>query len=303
MEEKQIKKRTDLESVVMERIGALSKGNRLHHPKNYSVDNAITSAFLMIQDTKDRFKKPALEVCTKESIANAVLDTVIQGLSPSKKQVSYIVRGNKLCCDRSYFGTIAVVKRIPGVIDCFAQPIYKGDEFEFKIEGARKIITKHEQSLETISSGIIIGAYSTVIYKDSEGEIKESSEIMTMEEIKVSWKKSKDEEQKVHTQFGSEMAKRTVINRGCKTFINSSDDASLDLIVESFNKTDGRELANDSEKGDFIDATIEEPGNNSNEVENEPESQKQIESNNESQEPEYIPIKEKQEPNQQGLEF
>lgn len=294
--EKQVVKRTDLESLVMSRIEALSKGNRLHHPKNYSVDNAITSAFLMIQTVVDKDKKPALQVCTKESIANAVLDTVIQGLSPSKKQVSYIVRGKKLCCDRSYFGTIAVAKRIPGVIDCFAQPIYKGDEFEFKIVGARKIVVKHEQSLETISSGVIIGAYSTIIYKDTEGEIKESSEIMTMEEIKISWKKSQDLQQKVHNQFGSEMAKRTVFNRGCKTFINSSDDASLDLIIESFNKTDGREAVDDVPDETIIDATVEEPGN-------EPESTKRIESNHESPEIEKTAEKPSQELKQPGLEF
>lgn len=39
-----------------------------------------------------------------------------------------------------------------------------------------------------------------------------------------------------HKNFTDEMAKKTVINRACKMFANTSDDS--DLLIEAFNNTD-----------------------------------------------------------------
>ena len=235
-----VKVKKELSEEIMQKINTMEQKKQIFFPKNYSPENAINSSFLAIQQAVDKNGKTAIETCTKESIANALLDTVIQGLSPAKKQVYFIVRGNKLCADRSYFGTVAVLKRLPSVVDVFAQAIYKGDLFEFRIEGARKIITKHEQTFETISGGEVIGAYATIIYKEDE-EKKEYSDVMTWKDIQASWNKSKSQQRTVHNEFPDQMAKRTVLNRTCKTFINSSDDSDLDLVVQSFNQTDGRE--------------------------------------------------------------
>ena len=76
---------------------------------NYAPANALKSAFFKILKTKDRNKKPALEVCTKDSVANALLEMVTQGLSPAKNQCYFIVYGNELQLQRSYFGTMAVL--------------------------------------------------------------------------------------------------------------------------------------------------------------------------------------------------
>lgn len=261
------KTQRDLSMEVMQKINAMEEKKQIYFPTNYSPENAINSAFLAIIQTTDMNSRPALEVCTRESIANALLDTVVQGLSPAKKQVYYIVRGNKLCADRSYFGSVAVVKRVKGVVDVFAQAIYKGDVFEYKIQGAKKIITKHEQSLATLETGEVIGAYATIVYMEGE-ERMEYSEVMTMKDIDASWNKSKSKARTVHKEFPSEMAKRTVLNRACKTFINSSDDSDLDMVVQSFNRTDGREevidhkeLANSENIIDNIDEADKEGKN------------------------------------------
>jgi recombination protein RecT len=69
-------------------------------------------------------------------------------------------------------------------------------------------------------------------------------EVMTMDEIRKAWSRSqtwgKDQEIErkgsTHDDFRQEMCKRTVINRACKKFINSSDDSSL--IIRHFNRQD-----------------------------------------------------------------
>ena len=65
--------------------------------------------------------------------------------------------------------------------------------------------------------------------------------------IQSSWNQSKSRDQKVHKQFPSEMAKRTVINRACKFFINTSDDNDLNLL-EAFNRSTENEYDNDDKE-------------------------------------------------------
>src|SRR5690625_5427349 len=65
-------------------------------PPNYNASNALKSAFFRLQQVQDRQKRPALEVCTTESIANSLLDMVVQGLSPAKTQCYFIVYGTEL---------------------------------------------------------------------------------------------------------------------------------------------------------------------------------------------------------------
>lgn len=97
---------------VQNRVLELTNKGRLNLPKNYSVGNALSSAWLIIQDLKDKNNKPALEVCTKESIANALLEMAILGLNPVKKQGYFIVYGNRLGWFTSYFGKCASIKRL-----------------------------------------------------------------------------------------------------------------------------------------------------------------------------------------------
>lgn len=217
---------------VQGRIKDMEAKGDIHFPANYSFSNALRSAWLILQETKDRNGKPALEACTQASISNALLNTVVGGLSPMKKQVYFIVYGNQLTAMRSYFGTLAMLKRIKGVSDVIAQVIYEGDKFEFEIREGTKYITKHESSLSNIDGTKIIGAYCTIFY----GEGEEFTEIMNWAQIQKSWSKSKTGGG-VQKEFPEEMAKRTVINRTAKMFVNTSDDS--DLVINAFHETDG----------------------------------------------------------------
>src|SRR5674536_295802 len=109
---------------VLIRVKDLEKTNDINFPVNYSYSNALKSAWLMLNETVDRDKKPVLQTCTESSIMNVLLDMTIQGLSPAKKQCYFIAYGKKLTLSRSYMGTVAVVKRLKGVKDVKAYVIY-----------------------------------------------------------------------------------------------------------------------------------------------------------------------------------
>jgi recombination protein RecT len=222
---------------VEERIDAMMKDGRLFLPPNYSPQNAMKSAELIIRQTADRNGTPVLNYCTKESIYNALLDMVVQGLNPGKKQCYFIPYGNQLLLQRSYMGTISVAKRLGGVREVHANVVYFDDEFEYEIEleGGYKII-RHTQKIENIDGGKIKAAYAVVKLKDG----GEYVEVMGISQIKKAWGQGATHgDSPAHRNFPDEMAKKTVINRACKLFINTSDDE--DLLTESFIRTTDNE--------------------------------------------------------------
>lgn len=206
-------------------------------PPSYNASNALKSAFFKLQEVKDKSGKPALEVCTRESVANSLLDMVTQGLSPAKTQCYFIVYGNQLQLNRSYFGTQAVLKRLTNVKDIWANVIFEGDVFDYEIDGGREKLVKHETNFLNRDKEIL-GAYAVVKTEDDQ----EILTVMTRKEIEASWGQSKTS-QAVHKKFPQEMAKRTVINRAAKAFINTSDDS--DLLVDAINRSTENEYENE----------------------------------------------------------
>jgi len=242
----------DVVDVVSKKVQEFVSRGELHLPPNYSVENAMKSAWLILQNTVDKDKRPVLQVCTKDSIANALLDMAVQGLNPAKKQGYFIAYGRQLVFQRSYFGTMAVTKRVAGAKDIFAELVYKGDEFEYSIQRGNKIITKHIQRIENVDPDNIVAAYCTIIFDDD----RQFTDIMTWAEIQKAWSKSKnnpDREGSTHKDFAQEMARKTVINRACKRYLNSSDDGSL--LMYHVNRAD--EVAAEAE----VEAEIEENAN------------------------------------------
>jgi recombination protein RecT len=205
----------------------------LQFPENYSPENALKSAALILQETKDKNGNPVLSTCTRASIINALLSMVVQGLNLGKKQGYFIAYGNTLVFQRSYFGSMALAKRVcPDIVDIYADVVYAGDGFEYEKKHGKTVVTKHTQRIENVKKDEIIAAYATVLYKDG----REESTIMTIDEIYQAWRQSKmnpfDEKGKLkttstHGKFTAEMCKKTVINRACKPIINSSDDSTL----------------------------------------------------------------------------
>jgi recombination protein RecT len=211
---------------VLAKINHFQQNGELTLPSSYSPENALKSAWLILQETVDLNKKPVLEACTKVSIANCLLDMVVQGLSPVKKQCYFIAYGNKLQLSRSYLGAIAVAKRVGNVKEVRANCIFEGDEFDYEIDvntGRLKIL-KHKPSLENINLSKIRGAYAIVLYNDETTSV----EIMNIDQIKSAWNQGKAKgNSPAHQNFSDEMAKKSVINRALKIVIGSSDDGGL----------------------------------------------------------------------------
>lgn len=255
---KAVQKYENISEQVLTRIEEFQKTGGMVLPKDYSVENHMKSAWLILQATTDRSGQPALSVCTKESIANALLDMVLQGLAVSKKQGYFIVYGNKLEFQRSYFGTIALAKRTSGIkTEPVANVIYEGDEFVYSIDPktARISIVKHEQKIDNIDNSKIKGAYALVTLADGSTQVT----IMSMAQIRAAWGQGATKGgSPAHKNFAEEMAKKTVIGRACKAIINSSDDAWLydgkRDDMDGDNATRQREATTGAEKQIVLDA-------------------------------------------------
>jgi recombination protein RecT len=246
--------------VVANKIEGFIANREIDLPKSYSVGNALKSAWLILQATTDRQGNPALSVCTRDSIANALLDMIVQGLNPEKKQAYFIVYGKSLNCQRSYFGSMAVAKMVNPKVDDFAyEVVYEGDTFKYGIKNGRKMVTDHEQDIKNIDKAKIIAAYCIALNGDGEPL---RTDIMTMDEIKQAWKQSQmkpiDDNGNIKAgstqeKFTADMAKKTVVNRCCKAIINASSDNAL--LLERINRSE--ELADRA----IVEAEIEENAN------------------------------------------
>ena len=211
-------------SNVATRIEAMKNEGLLIAP-NYSVSNALSSAYYALKNSNSG---NLLEKCTPESVYNALLDMVTQGLSPAKTQCYFVPYGSTVKLTRSYFGTMKVVKQLPEVKDIYAEVIYEGDKFQIKNENGRKVFVSHETDWMNADNPIV-GAYCIIEKIDGEKILT----VMTKKEIDKSWSKSRNKA--VQNEFPQEMAKRTVINRASKQFFNTSDDN--DLFVDAVNRT------------------------------------------------------------------
>lgn len=276
-----VKQEKTIVDSVQKRIAEMQNSGSIELPNNYSVGNALKSAYLILQETQTSGKKPVLQACTQESIANSLLDMATQGLNPSKEQCYFIAYGNKLTMSRSYLGTIALTKRIKGVKDVKGYAVYKDDKFELGFD----ILTGKQKILE-FCPGLnrdpknLVGAFALIL---GDNEILHT-EYMDINQIHKAWEQgSMKGNSGAHKNFPDQMAIKTVINRACKYYVSTSDDS--DKIAEFMNKSiedtdreleeEKKEFANkevieveevpenvDEETGEIIEAEIEETNNN-----------------------------------------
>ena len=201
-------------------------------PKDYNVQNAVISSYLIIKNDEK------LATCDKNSIANALVDMATMGLNASKKQCYFVPYGGKLQLQPSYFGKMMAIKRINGVIDVRCDVIYKGTEYDLKIDeyGNDDIVITKACPLEERKLDNIVGAWCKIILDEKVWGTKTYTCIMTMEQIQKAWNQGATKgNSPAHKNFTDEMAKKSVINRCCKNFVNSAKDN--DVLIETLNRT------------------------------------------------------------------
>lgn len=226
----------EMQKELTEKVGrrvAVMEQEGLALPKNYNYQNALKSAFFELDKVR------GIERCTQASIANALLNMITQGLSPAKTQCYFIAYGNELQMQRSYFGTVAALKRLEDVEKISAEVIHEGDVFEIGANAEMETIVKTFEPKFENQDKPLVGAFAMI--KKTDGAV--SFTIMTKREIDQSWSQSRNKTNMVQQNFSQEMAKRTVLNRAAKMFINTSDDS--DLLSGAINQTTENEYDDD----------------------------------------------------------
>ena len=246
MAENKLQIKTNVGDQVIARVNNLCDAG-FNMPKDYNYVNAIKMSMLKLQDLKDKNGRSALEVCTPASIQTGLFQMCCKGLNAALNQIYFIVRGDQLCCQDSYFGKVLMVKRFYPDWNPNPVVIREGDIFEYAIDAktGMKYIVKHEQKLENIDKGFI-GGY---MYLPT-GELY----IMTKKQIMTAWSKSSSREQATHKAFDEKMIGKTLVNSGCNMIINATPEYQMALDEETV------EIENRLPSNDFTDfEEVQEP--------------------------------------------
>lgn len=220
------KVKTDISAQVLAKVEEFREAGELRIPADYSPENALKSAYIVLSETKTKEGKSVLEHCSKASIAQALLKMVVWGLSPLKKQCYFIPFGDKLECTPDYSGNILLAKRYAGLKHIVPVVVFEGDEFEFGIDTTtgRKTVINHKQTLDSLDKNKVKGAYAVIEMEDG----TTNAEIMSISMIEKAWQQGAAKgNSPAHSKFPDQMAIKTVINRACKLLIRSSDDSAL----------------------------------------------------------------------------
>ncbi len=210
---------------VMQQVAELQQAGELVLPKDYNAGNALESAWIYLQTIETRTKQKAVDVCTKLSICNCLLEMVIRGQHP-KKHCYFIPCGNSLEYWERYTGKILRAKRDTKIKEVVAQIVYEGDNFVYTVDknGYYQLV-RHETAIENIDTQKIKAAYAIVINKDDTRHL----EIMTIDQIRKSWQQGAARGNSgAHLNFTDQMCKKSVIARACKIELDSTADNEND---------------------------------------------------------------------------
>ncbi|MEK4025828.1 RecT family recombinase [Sporosarcina sp. FSL W7-1283] len=233
-------KKNELVTKVATKVQTMVENNQINIPNNYSIVNAVQAAYFKLTEVDFKKKTSLMDTATPDSVAFSLQDMAIQALSVAKNQGYFIVYGDKMQFVRSYHGTQAVLKRLNGVKDVWANVIWKGETFDVEYNDRGQLAFKShtvDWQAATGKKEDIQGAYCIIEREDGVQFLT----VMTMAEIQTSW--SQSSMTAVQDKYPQEMAKRTVINRASKAFINTSDDS--DLFIGAVNRTTENEFEDD----------------------------------------------------------
>lgn len=236
-------KKTELaKSSLVEEV-ALSKINQYVElgmvlPEGFNPTNSLKKARMILNDMKVN-GKPVLEVCTKESIIQCLIDSCCKGLDYSESQIYFIPRGNVMTNLESVYGRITRAKRASKYYKPIVQYVHEGDVFEIGIDvtTGKSIIKRHETSVENLDKPIV-AAYAFVTDDNNDTEIF----IMTKREWLTSWKKSSNGAA-VAKEFERDMIYRTIVKKSTKSLVN----AKVPNFMSSFEEDDSILADNPSE--------------------------------------------------------
>lgn len=238
----------DIADAVTEKINVMTAQGDLALPEGYNAGNALKAAMFKLQ-TLVVNGKSVFEVCTKASIANSLLNMAVQGLSPERNQCYFIPYGNELQLQRSYFGTVAALKRANrDVCKVVCEMAHRDDQIRWgwTEAGERYAMCIDTDPLTNRDKPFAMGFCNIYSF---DGDLMGYT-VMTWNEIQKSWKQSKTYKEggsSPHAKFPEEMAKRTLIAKACKLLLNSSTSDGTDTeAIRAFNQTTEAEYKDDN---------------------------------------------------------
>lgn len=221
----------DFGDVMINTITEYKNTNQLDFPSGFPIGSAIKNAWIELSDTK-------YSGCSQQSVAHSLIKMCTLGLNPARNQCYFIKMGNKCVMLPSYFGKITALKRIDGVIDVVSDVIYEGTEYELSVNefGMEEIKIIKPCPLKDRNKDKIVGAWACIYLDDKKFMYKKYFSIMRIDEIRDVWSMgSSGGKSKAHINFTNEMAKKSVINRCIKMFVNTLTDDRyfVDALVET----------------------------------------------------------------------
>ena len=226
-------------------------------PQDYSPTNSLKKARLMLNDMQIE-GRPALEMCTKESVLSCLIEMVTKGYDVSSMQAYFIPRktknGYQMTLMESVYGRIARAKRASKNYKPIVQFVHQDDIFKYGIDvkTGYTVVEKHETCLENKDKPII-AAYAYVTDNEGNTEVV----IMSQRDWISSWKKSANG-CAVAKEFAEDMIFRTIVKKSTKKLVNAAVNA---FIPTSNNDDDDTMLAGDKQPEftqQVIDAEAEE---------------------------------------------
>ena len=207
--------------IVLSRVNEMSEAG-FTLPADYNPTNAIKASMLVLQEIKDKNGKSALEVCTQASIQAALFKMLCYGENVANIQGYFVVYGNQLQYQESYFGKVLRVRRIFPEWEPRPNIVHEGDTFKYTVnpETGRRELVEHTQPLENLDKPIV-GGYIYLPCADGGKDLY----VMTAKQIAAAWSKSRSGGATAK-QFPEKMAMKTIVNSGCTMVINSNPSQS-----------------------------------------------------------------------------
>lgn len=250
------KKAEPIITQVQSQVASWLQDKRLNLPPDYSVGNALQSAWLKLrEDGVIKNGQVNTDLVTETSVIAALQKTAVQGLNPGKDQCYYIKYGTALTMQRSYHGDIRVAQVSSAIkIEPYYDVVCEGEKVVLRKVRNRygyvTVVADHEFGIVRDMSKIV-AAYCGFV--DENGEDM-GAEIMSVDQIQTSWKKSKmyspGKEGTFHTQQPDRACIRTVVRRRCLQIIRTSGDPFM--VAESF--TDDEATAIEAEFREEVNA-------------------------------------------------
>lgn len=189
-------------------------------PANFNKTRFVQNCLAFLNEDAEKYSKFSKEVILTNLVRASYL-----GLDYMSKECYLVPFKGKLTFMTSYTGSMKLAKLYSTrpILDIYSKVIREGDSFEESIIDGKPSINFKPKFL---NDGEIIGAFAVVIYQDG----GTGYEVMSKADIENTRKHSNSPNSPAWSSYYSEMAKKTVLRRLCKSIDLEFENATQQAI-------------------------------------------------------------------------